>query len=472
MGGLLVAVTAVAVAGWWYVRNWLLFGDPLLLSVMFAGVPPQAEPASLAELLALAPGVWWSTWAVFGWFNVLAPPWLYWFYTLLALLALAGWGAGWIGRRRDLRAAVRQAALVLLAGWLALVGLAVVRWAQISYAQGRLLFPALAALATLLAGGLLALIPASWQRSAAGVLAIVLAVIAAAAPFAWILPAYPPPPLAVAGTEVPHNIDAAFAAGATLLSATLDRVEARAGDAIEVTLYWRADAALAADYSVFVHAVDADGIVQAQHDSHPGLGSYPTREWQPGQVIVDHHTLVVPPGAPAPTALRIVAGLYDAATSQRLPSTQGDAVALGEVLVLSDADALPSATRIDFDGKLALVGFELGTRTLHPGDTLDVTLWWEALAPMTQDYVVFVHLLLPPDTVWAQRDQMPQTGAARTSTWQVGDRIEDTYTLALPPEAPPGIYRIEIGVYDKDSFERVPVNFSDQGVVLAQVKVE
>ncbi len=34
------------------------------------------------------------------------------------------------------------------------------------------------------------------------------------------------------------------------------------------------------------------------------------------------------------------------------------------------------------------------------------------------------------------------------------------------------MYRIEVGVYDKDTLARLPVNFSDQGVVLAQVKVE
>ncbi len=469
---LLTGTTAIGVAGWWYLRNWLLFGDPLLLSVMFAGVPPQAAPASLAELLALAPGVWRSTWAVFGWFNVLAAPWLYWFYTTLAGLAVAGWLVGWIGRRAEVRAAVGPAPLALLAVWLGIVGVAVVRWAQISYAQGRLVFPALAALTTLLAGGLLLLAPVRWQRGAAWMLALVLMGIAAAAPFMWMLPAYPPPPLVAAGSEFPSSPTAHFDAGPILLGATLSRAEARAGDSIDVTLYWRAEQEIAADYSVFVHAVDADGIVQAQHDSHPGLGAYPTREWQVGEIIEDRHQLTVPPGAPAPSALRIVAGLYTAATGQRLTSDLGEVVALGEVLVLSDADALPGAAHINFDDKLALVGFQLDRRVLAPGETLAVTLWWEGLAPMAQDYVVFVHLLLPPDTVWAQQDQMPQAGAARTSTWQVGDRIEDTHILTLPPETPVGVYRIEVGVYDKDTFARLPVNFSDQGVVLTQVKVE
>jgi hypothetical protein len=136
---LLVGGVALATAGWWYLRNWLLFGDPLLLSVMFAGVPPQAAPATLAELLALAPGVWRSTWAVFGWFNVLAAPWLYGLYTLLA-----GWRL-WMARGRDRAAgagACRGApgAAALLVFWLGVVGVAVVRWAQISYAQGRLVF--------------------------------------------------------------------------------------------------------------------------------------------------------------------------------------------------------------------------------------------------------------------------------------------------------------------------------------------
>ena len=469
---LLTGVTAVSVAGWWYLRNWLLFGDPLLLSVMFAGVPPQAAPATLAELLALAPGVWRSTWAVFGWFNVLAAPWLYGLYTLLAGLAVVGWLVGGIGRRAQVRAAVRLAPLTLLAFWLGVVGVAVVRWAQISYAQGRLVFPALAALATLLAGGLLLLAPVRWQRGAAWTLALLLMGIAATAPFVWLLPAYPPPPLVTDDSQLSGAPLAHFDAGLTLLGATLSRAEAHAGDSIDVTLYWRAEQEIAADYSVFVHAVDVDGIVQAQHDSHPGLGAYPTREWRVGEIIADRHQVTAPPGAPAPSALRIVAGLYTAATGQRLASDLGEAVTLGEVLVLSDADALPGATHINFDDKLALVGFQLDRRVLAPGETVAVTLWWEGLAPMAQDYVVFVHLLLPPDTVWAQQDQMPQAGAARTSTWQVGDRIADTHSLTLPPETPAGVYRIEVGVYDKDTFARLPVAFSDQGVVLAQVRVE
>ena len=45
--------------------------------------------------------------------------------------------------------------------------------------------------------------------------------------------------------------------------------------------------------------------------------------------------------------------------------------------------------------------------------------------------------------------------APRTSTWQVGQVVQDDYTLTVPEDAPPGIYDIAVGIYDKDSFERL-----------------
>jgi hypothetical protein len=103
---------------------------------------------------------------------------------------------------------------------------------------------------------------------------------------------------------------------------------------------------------------------------------------------------------------------------------------------------------------------------------MQLSLWWEGLARMEQDYMVFVHLMQPPDAVWAQHDRQPQDGAARTSTWEVGQVVQDDYMLTVPPEAPPGIYEVAVGIYDKDSFERLTVNSSDRPIILARVRVE
>ena len=87
--------------------------------------------------------------------------------------------------------------------------------------------------------------------------------------------------------------------------------------------------------------------------------------------------------------------------------------------------------------------------------------------PHGADYVVFVHLMLPPDAVWAQHDRQPQDGAAH-STWQVGQVVQDDYTLTVPEDAPPGIYDIAVGIYDKDSLSGWAVNASDRPVAVAR----
>ena len=82
--------TACLVAGWYYVRNQILFGDPLALSAMFDILPRRAFPPTTDELLARAQGIWRSYWAVFGWFNVVTADWIYAVFTGLTLAGLAG----------------------------------------------------------------------------------------------------------------------------------------------------------------------------------------------------------------------------------------------------------------------------------------------------------------------------------------------------------------------------------------------
>ncbi|MCP4422000.1 MAG: hypothetical protein GY805_35750, partial [Chloroflexi bacterium] len=78
------------------------------------------------------------------------------------------------------------------------------------------------------------------------------------------------------------------------------------------------------------------------------------------------------------------------------------------------------ATNVDFDNKLRLVGYEIGQtaptssrgqavsqqKTIYqPGDTVDLMLEWEVLAPMSRNWSVFVHLNDPVLGVpIAQRD--------------------------------------------------------------------
>ena len=490
-GGLSAVAVGVAVSGWWYWRNWQLYGDPLGLSAMFAVGPARDEAAGLAELLALGPGVWRSAWAVFGWFNVTAPEWVYWLYTGLTAIALLGWvvllAQGLPGRPPSRKTPFQEVPAALFALWSLAVAAALVRWAQINYPQGRLLFPAIAAAMPLLAVGLLAPWPPLWRRWIALSIGVGMALLAAVAPFAWIAPAYAPPLLVDASAVPPPSVDYRYGEHIHLIGYDYPSGTAKPGETVDITLYWRTDQPLPDDYSVFVHLVDELGIVQAQSDSHPALGGRPTSRWQPGDIIVDPHRLRLPTGL-APGFMWIQTGMYDYAGGERLVAAFDN---YGYEIVADDGEiglgtfeippqrspaGIPNPTHINFGDQIALIGYDLRSRRVQPGGVLGVGLWFESLAPMQRDYVAFVHLTLPPDAVWAQLDRMPHPAPYNlltpTSTWKVGQVVEDWFGLDIPPETPSGIYDVAIGWYDKDTYDRLAVDFDDSDVIIARVRVE
>lgn len=473
--GSVVVAVALLVAGWWYWRNWQLYGDPLGLAAMFAVLPGRGDPLTLAQALTLAPGVWRSYWAVFGWFNVVADEWLYGLYTFLAGMGVFGFIIR-LWRHRSKWKPGQAGQWLLLAIWIGVMVLLVVRWAQISYPQGRLLFPAIGAVAIMLATGLANWLPARGQSIGVWALAGLLLPAALIAPWRWIAPAYRPPPLLPAETVVPNPLGVTFANEVVLRGARWKTGELRPGDSLEVTLFWEALRPQTVDYSVFVHLLDENEIIQVQRDSYPAGGTRPTSEWPIDAVVPDRHRLALPAVLPAPTRLRIDVGLYDFATGQRLPIHDGmggpnDAITVGSATVLPVPPGQRQPIYINFGDQIALVDYHFDRWLITSGETLTVTLHWEALVTPQRDYVVFVHLLLPPDAVWAQHDAMPQDGARPTSTWVRGERVEDRYTLAVPPTAPPGLYAVEIGLYDPDTGARLTVNLDDAGVRLGQVRV-
>lgn len=496
----------LAVAGWWYGRNLVLYGDPLGLQAMFDILPRRTTAPSAAELLGRAQGVWRSAWAVFGWFNVAADEWLYAIYTGLSLAGLAGLLAAWPLRgllSRSRHGARPQAGetgapppistadgrpdgqtsmnahesialrLSLPVIWMALMLLALISWAQMRYPQGRLLFPALSATAALLAWGLTRWLPDKLHGLLALLLATCLGLLAAVAPSRWIAPAYAAPQLLPPGAALSNPVIADFGAQVRLVGYDLEQTEVQPGNAISLTLYWQAQQPPERDYSIFVHLVDEVDIVQASHDSYPAAGRMATTDWPLSSIIPDRHTLTIPETAPAPGRLRIEIGVYDYTTGERLRVDGQDHLVIGYVAVQPRpiVDGVANPLRINFSDQIALIGFDIEQRVIRPGETLELTLWWEALSVPQEDYVVFAHLILPPDAVWAGSDEMPQRGAAPTSQWQPGQRIKDQVQLMLPANAPPGIYYIEIGLYDPATVERLTVNGSDAGISLGHVRV-
>jgi len=92
----------------------------------------------------------------------------------------------------------------------------------------------------------------------------------------------------------------------------------RAGEALDLALYWRATQRLDIDYHVVLYLVDAGGEVLAQIDEMP-LGSlYLTSRWREGEVLREPMRLEIPKGTPGGEYTLQVA-IYDLASGQFLP---------------------------------------------------------------------------------------------------------------------------------------------------------
>jgi len=95
------------------------------------------------------------------------------------------------------------------------------------------------------------------------------------------------------------------------------------GEMVQVMLYWRADDFVEQSYTVFLHMVGPDGQIYAQADGLPQAGRHPTDHWLPGEIVADPYRLEIPADAP-PGEYRLLAGLYDLLTLERLPVTDAN----------------------------------------------------------------------------------------------------------------------------------------------------
>jgi hypothetical protein len=83
-------------------------------------------------------------------------------------------------------------------------------------------------------------------------------------------------------------------------------------------------------------------------------------------------------------------------------------------------------------------------------ETLDVTLYWQAMSRPQLPYTVFVHIVGPGGDIVAQQDLMPQHGTSFTTCWHPGEWVRDEHTLSLAG-LPPGDYTVLTGLYDQAS---------------------
>jgi 4-amino-4-deoxy-L-arabinose transferase-like glycosyltransferase len=109
----------------------------------------------------------------------------------------------------------------------------------------------------------------------------------------------------------------------------------------------------------------------------------------------------------------------------------------------------------DNGGAIRLIGADVPISATR-GSPLPLTLYWETVAPVRENYTVFVHLIDAAGARPTQRDTAPRTGTALTAQWQAGQIVVDEAPLDLPATLAPGPYTLHIGLYAQKAGNFLP----------------
>ncbi len=123
-----------------------------------------------------------------------------------------------------------------------------------------------------------------------------------------------------------------------------------------------------------------------------------------------------------------------------------------------------------FGDCMVFLGYDLDSATVEPGGRLSLTLYWRALRPMEDSYTIFTHLVDADGHIWGQWDNPPMQGSYPTTEWEAEEFIPDKYEIPVRMDTPAGEYRLEVGVYNRETMERLPV-FNDKGERLPDDRV-
>ncbi|MFZ5919404.1 MAG: phospholipid carrier-dependent glycosyltransferase [Chloroflexota bacterium] len=471
LNGWIVAGAAAAIAGWWYARNLALYGDFTGLSAMLQVVGRRTDfAASVGALWGEFAGVRASFWGLFGWFNLPLPDAVYRTLDGLSLLAAAGWGLWLLRQWRAGKKTAQQTKLNLglLLLWAAITFALLVRWtATTPGSQGRLLFPAMSALALALAVGWSAWLPHRWRDAAPLMVGAGLLVLSALLPARLIAPAYARPPLLAPDTlpvDLPR-LEVTFGRVIRLHGCELAQQKLRPGETLAVTCYWQALEPLEQDYFFYHHLLGRELAPVGKEHGYPGSGSFPTSLWPVGQVVAATEWLRLGDEIAAPTLGRLAVGVYQPETEAHLPpaNPQGQPLGLvigGQVKIAAPPGQTTEITyplRVNVDSLAELIGYDVQPAAVAPDKVLSVTLYWKATVTAAEDYTVFVHLLDAAGIMRGQGDGPPLNGDYPTSLWEPGEVIADTHRVAVQPDAPPGHYRLAVGFYRPADDTRLPL---------------
>ena len=453
----IVGFCVVIMTGWWFYRNWVLYGE-ILGDTMMAQVYglTRVGTVSLSDLMFEWRGWWYSLWGVFGAFNILPGNWVYVFFNTFVVLSICGvvklfrTGRNYMGSNYDVR--VAHGLMIL---FLALTLVGNIYWSLRQHAlQGRHALGAVAAMSTYLAAGVVVLGGESREKLVAWIMTAVLFIVSLAVAIVYIAPRYRPPS-PMMEMDMPSdmiNTDATFDSVIELIGYSVPDETFFPGDTMKVTFFWRGIDDIDTDYNLAlnVHGRNMENV--GKLDTWPGGGLLPTGDWLPGVVYADHYSIPLVGQASGPTLLHIDVSFWRDSLSDRLVVRANES-AIGS-LMLDAGRLLPKESAPEFAGTeigstfasgITLVGYTMFSEV---GEESQIVLFWQSEEIISDDWTVFMHLLDSDEKIVAQADGPPVQGDWPTSVWEPGHLVSDPRILAGSSDLSPGDYRVIVGLYD------------------------
>jgi hypothetical protein len=234
------------------------------------------------------------------------------------------------------------------------------------------------------------------------------------------------------------------------------------GDCLQVRdLQWaRPETFTAPDVALSIRLVDQAGEVWVQHDERLGNHRNTLRDRAQLPYFVN---LLIPEGTP-PGLYDTQLVVYDPASGQPLPVTSinptvgtslrdeptnsSDRLVLGQVHIARPTqDPTLHRSLADF-GPVRLVEAETPATQVSPGDSVPLSLLWQAAPGFRgESLVVVAQLLDKQGRVVASLEEEPLHGRYPTTGWQPRELVRDRHLLNVPQETPPGQYELIVGLY-------------------------
>jgi hypothetical protein len=235
----------------------------------------------------------------------------------------------------------------------------------------------------------------------------------------------------------------------TLLGDSVQPDPARPATNVEIQTLWRSDRETPQSLNLRVDIVGPAGSIPLGGGTLGGR--YSSVRWAIGELVRDRQSW------------RLPADLPDGSYQVRVGVDEGPRQAVGTLQVAGRPHDytvptnLPNTSGVRLGGRANLLGWSVKSVESSPtqGDTVLVTLYWQAGGPLDGDYSVFVHLSGADSRIIAQHDGQPQDGVANTAGWLLNEVITDKHIIRVPAGTNPESLRIFTGMYEPRSGRRL-----------------